>query len=119
MTRTDALRNLLAAVEADDIDTLPDNCFRHAFAGMKTAGIGFNFSEAHEGSVDAAIAFVEAVLPGWGWEGGSLTQSATVYHPDYPGDDFEAPVYSGESDTTARAMLIAALKALIAQENQP
>lgn len=108
MTRLEALTELLAKVGADDIDALPDNCFRHAFAGMPTAGIGFNFSEAHEGSLDAAKALHESVLPGWDWCGGP--EGFSVYSP------LNNDPIDGDCHNPARAWLIAILKALIAQE---
>lgn len=73
---------------------------------------------AFSGSLDAAHALHKAVLPGWAWEGGTLSNSATVYAPNYPGEDFEAPCYSGEDPDPARALLLAILAALVAQEER-
>jgi hypothetical protein len=72
--------------------------------------------DAYHGSLDAACALHEVVLPDWGWEVGTMSGSATVYPPDYPGKDFEAQEYSSEADTPARAWLLAILRALEAQQ---
>ena len=108
MTRLEALTELLVKVGADDIDALPDNCFRHAFAGMPTAGIGFNFSEAHEGSLDAAKALHEAVLPSSWFE---LQRWPVPNMCLARVGDFE-----GRADNPARAWLLAILRALEALE---
>jgi hypothetical protein len=114
MTRLEALKELKEKVEANNIDALPDNCFRHAFAGMKTAGIAFIVSEAHEGSLDACLALHEAVLPGWkhetwgGYAGGA--GGAAVYQSVLSSTKEQSPA------GPARAWLIAILSALIAQE---
>ena len=66
---------------------------------------------AFSGSLDAAVALVEGVLPGWGWKIESPDE-ATVYDDESTGafrsiDNQENP---------ARALLIATLKALEAKE---
>ena len=67
---------------------------------------------AFNGSLDAAKALHEAVLPGWWWR-------VTSPDPHYvqvgmPG----IGVYSGRDETPARAWLLAILEALIAQEDE-
>ena len=84
-----------------------------------TGGIGLrpdnrhlSFYEAFNGSLDAAKALHEAVLPGWRW---ALTRdTANVYLTDRPYDGF---IHSGSCDgKPARAWLLAIIAALIAQE---
>lgn len=70
---------------------------------------------AFNGSLDAAKALHEALLPGWGWALDTLSLSASVYEPDYPGIDLEARCYSAESADPARAWLLAILSALLAE----
>lgn len=67
---------------------------------------------AYMGSLDAAKALHEAVLPGWGWELHD-NGACTVF------DHEESFLYVvGNSDTPARAMLIAVLEGLKAKMQQ-
>jgi hypothetical protein len=76
--------------------------------------------KAYNGSLDAAVAFLEAVLPDWivlaiqQFEIGNLWL-ATICHPQ--GEDWPKwtpyPETSARSDTPARALLLATLSALI------
>jgi len=64
------------------------------------------------GHLDAALALVERVLPGWAWEltrwtGGGYTTSISQYNP---GDE----EFRGQGPTPALALLSALLKALSA-----
>lgn len=63
---------------------------------------------AYDGSVDAALSLLEAVLPGWDWEVAKLNGGLTVHAKVGP-DALEF------SDTPARALLLAILEALISQ----
>lgn len=68
---------------------------------------------AYKGSLDAAKALHEAVLPGWGWQVFALTDCdyvAVLDGPEFSTPEIEAPY------TPARAWLLAILEALIAQE---
>ena len=67
--------------------------------------------EAYNGSVDAAIALMEAVLPGWGWE--INKKSARLAGP-------EGEVFYGQrfSEAPARLFLYAIIDALISQEDK-
>lgn len=68
--------------------------------------------KAYSGSLDAAKALHEAVLPGWfyligfGPKGFGTAVSKSKSEPNY----------EGSADTNARAWLIAIIKALIAEE---
>jgi hypothetical protein len=67
-------------------------------------------------SIDAALALVERVLPGWEWSvwasGGVF--GATIYNT--PEDEIE-PCVSAQAPTAPLAILKAFVAALIAQEN--
>ena len=68
--------------------------------------------EAYHGSLDAALALHEAVLPGWAAVC-DTTGLATVWFAGVEGD---APYHDGESvNNPARAWLLAILEALIAE----
>ena len=117
MTRKEAILALRDAVTVGDIDTLPDNCFRRAFAGYPTAGIGFNFSEAHEGSLDAALALHEAVVPDWTWQVDYtpevlLMPPKSVRHLGWAYGDGMSSGYA------SRAWLLAILEALIMEADE-
>lgn len=107
-----ALQDLLAKVEAGwppDIDTPYMPPFREIWPDWRAQSACL----ANEGSLDAAKALHDAVLPGWD------LQICT-----YEDDLFEVSVslplcvktYDGLSEIIARAWLIAILRALIAQE---
>ena len=73
---------------------------------------------AYRGSMDAALALLGAVLPRVHWAIFSQTTpefvaSIIVSRPDGPDE------YDGVAPTPARALLLATIKALIAQEAQP
>lgn len=65
---------------------------------------------AYHGSLDAAKALHEAVLPGWEWHLGP--SNAKVY--PYNGSPLKS--WSGMADNPARAWLLAILRALAAEE---
>ena len=66
--------------------------------------------KAYNGSLDAAMALHEVVLPGWEWHLGP--SNAKVY--PYNGSPLKS--WSGMSDNPARAWLLAILRALAAGE---
>ena len=66
---------------------------------------------AHRGSLDAAKALHDAVLPGWDWEVAGSNGAAVFYGPHLHG-----PAHLAAADTPARAWLLAILEALISQE---
>ena len=72
-----------------------------------------NARKAIEGSLDAAVAFLEAVLPGWDWE---VSSGPEAIVKDM-GSKEPVTIYEAEADTPARALLLATLEALISGES--
>jgi len=66
--------------------------------------------DAYHGSLDAAKALHDAVLPGWGWETSHLLK-AQVYHMEC-----YSPIFGAQLNNPARAWLLAILAALIQME---
>lgn len=113
MTRKEALTELLAKVEAGwppDIDTPYMRPFIAAFGANWIAG---HANDANRGSLDAAKALHDAVLPGWWWTKPDGPESGTirVVGPDN-GDCYPSSI--GKHEDPARAWLIAIIKAMIA-----
>jgi hypothetical protein len=113
MTRLEALKELAKKVEAGETLTI--------FGRSDPCGLGrarMHLVTAYQGSLDAALALHEAVLPGWFVRG--LTQRghdiwhATIW-PELSIVGREDMVI-GKSATPARALLLADIRALIAQE---
>jgi hypothetical protein len=115
MTRLEALKDLKANVEAGEWAGRPaavlwpfgrimDNNWLHEY------GLAF---KAYEGSLDAALALHEAVLPGWKWCRFANSDSIGVISPA-PGHE----CWSYADPIPARAWLLAILTALISQENR-
>ena len=101
MKRKEALAELIEDVSQDDWPT-PANC--------KDAKISHSQTEkAFEGSLDAAKALHEALLPGWDWVIGRTNDGLTV-HANV-GNEAEA-----FDDCPARAWLLAILRALHSME---
>jgi hypothetical protein len=69
--------------------------------------------QAYSGSLDAAKALHEVVLPGWGWEISNEDTAAVFY-----GNSLSGPCKISASDNPARAWLLAILDALIAEESE-
>lgn len=123
MTRAEALRALIEKVEAgakhigeEAAAAFPPN--QYALACRAYGEWDYRTS------LDAAVAFVEAVLPGWAWVMSrdpemSLLADASVYRWDGNGS---LGSWTGSWDvparTPARALLLAALRALAAQEGE-
>lgn len=112
--RKAALQDLLAKVEAGD----------ETRASIEDAGVRvwpdgndhFLFvlaASAYNGSLDAAKALHEAVLPGWGW---TITDRKADYLSKCWRYDLTSLLWDATASDPARASLIAILKALIAQE---
>ena len=113
MTRKEALAGLIEKVEAGNAD---GRCRLTAKAFSQSVPHSFVWA-AMDGSLDAAKALHEAVLPEWdctlsiGASHASLSEPIGI-NPTrgwYPGPEAEA-------DTPARAWLIAILRALYARE---
>ena len=70
---------------------------------------------AWQGSLDAAVAFLEAVLPGWVY----VVANTSPYKDDhsicavFPRSEDPEKSFEAEADTPARALLLATLDALI------
>jgi hypothetical protein len=120
MERIDALKQLAAKVEAGDKNYHPAKDFHFIYGGPKasftwegsTAG-ALDCDKAYHGSLDAAKALMEAVLPGWDVQIGTYddeTFEASV------APALEAKSYDRISHCMARAWLLAILRALIAME---
>ena len=108
MSRRDDLIALRDAVQAGEW-----------FPGLAQRSIGgvqsyHNARKAFEGSVDAALAFLAAALPGWHFDvatsADGLSNYASVSSPAE-----HRKVHMADSRTPARALLLATLKALIAE----
>jgi len=107
MTDTQALRDLLVKVEAGAIRHSDLDAFIPVF-GLTT--IGNDAHSAYNGSLDAAKALHEAVLPGWEWLIGKSNAKIFPFN-----DTHDVAGCYGMADTAARAWLICILRALIAQ----
>lgn len=107
-----ALKELAAKVEAGEWDHSPNGVARQVFP-YKSASIddlGLTAVAAFNGSLDAAKALHDAVLPGFRWEGGSGGLFDVWDDPAEP--------HKGRCDIPARAWLLAILRALIAENSQ-
>lgn len=121
MDKVEALEALLKKIEMDDWDIMRDE--PHEITGLNGYW-GYFDDVMHKGSLDAALALHNAVLPDEGWE----VYRTAKYPGMIPGScpsPFKAIIgwgaqVSGHSDTPARAWLIAILRALIAiDQNAP
>ena len=123
MTKLEALTDLLAKVKAGAFDPEPTRPLRwrfNKFAEAYELAFGLHNRnlekvwDAYKGSLDAAMALHEAVLPGRGWffeAGGTPRMCAGIFH-----EDVKTPPHIGKADTPSRAWLVAIIKALIAME---
>ena len=108
MTRKEALAELIENVEAG---TFPgDATTQELFGVAPPTRLMVYAYEAFGGSLDAAKALHEAVLPGYRWEG-YQGECFRVWQPDKPEKFIE-----GWDCHPSRAWLLAILRALYAQE---
>ena len=117
-TRKGALQELLAMVDAGG--KIQPFLFQDAFNNQNHANCAGEAYDAFDGSLDAALAMHNAVLPGWI---SNITQLenrwwiAQVVHPQ--GDGWPKwtpyPSWDHADQNPARAWLCAILKALIAE----
>ena len=122
MTKADALIELREKVAAGDCDY--DSAWRYFVSrDMSGAQWATRFREAFCGSLDAAKALHEAVLPGWKWRKANWPHKPNlieVVAPDLSSCllDGSAGFATGEGNNSepARAWLLAILDALIEQE---
>ena len=109
MTRKEALAELIEKVGKGKAPKYtPD--YELALYPIKGMWAAYKAMDAYEGSLDAAKALHEAVLPGWWWK---------VIHPDPSYVQVGMPgigVYAAQSEGPSRAWLLAILRALYAQE---
>ena len=110
------LRGRVAAGEATTM------AFDDAFAGFPDTFIPDRAEQCYFGSLDAAKALHEALLPGWevnasmspcqgGWE-----TAINLWNGRMAPDSCEVIILDHEADTPARAWLLAILDALIAKD---
>jgi hypothetical protein len=102
--KLEALKELVAKVEGGST-SWSGVCVKAAFDGHYQS----LFYEAFHGSLDAAKALHDAVLPGWDYILGNTCNSLTIHARVGPHEE-------EFSDNLARAWLLAILRALIAQE---
>ena len=91
----------------------------HTFAKVYPVATKRNdwLHDAFNGSIDAAKALHEAVLPGWGWHVRQDEKDGSCHaHTLYPKFRVSPGGHTTESNP-ARAWLLAILEALIAQES--
>lgn len=117
MTRLQALEALLDQVKAGEWDFRHDAPARLVFPYHSASAddLGLDARAAFEGSLDAAKALHEAVLPGWPWTIENMNSGLSRAWVN-SSRGLRTPGYVGESDDPARAWLIAILKAIIAEE---
>lgn len=107
---SDDLKKLIEAVEASSISYSNLDPFVAAL-GMNTQANDAHM--AYRGSLDAAKALHEALLPGWIFD---LTNGSCFVCPGLDDDDATTSgQYAGESDVWSRAWLLAILRALVGQ----
>ena len=109
MTRKESLAELIAKVEAGDIAKAP---FWKVWVPEGQEGnLAYTAKQAASGSLDAAKALHEAVLPGWDWEVASPDAAAV-----FSGHRISGPSFLDVSQSSARAWLLATLRALHSME---
>lgn len=133
MTRLEALTELAAKVEAGNLqDQLSGGMpmMTRLHEGLGSISIqGFSDGkamDAYHGSLDAAKALHEAVLPGWAvasfqkWPGVDARVKLWGTHEERGGrwHDYTDGRVEAEDPTPARAWLLAILRALIEQETK-
>ena len=117
--RKQHLTDLLAKVEAG---VIPHSLFDWTDESWPKGVPASLCDRSYHGSLDAAKALHEAVLPGWdyllcsdGSAGGEAEGPIAVVLPDACADH-DRDTYDSGSDNPARAWLIAIIKALISME---
>ena len=115
MTRIEAIDALLTRVKAGEWDHRPNAEARVVFPYKSASAddLGLTARAAFEGSTDAALALIEAVLPGWEY-GLNFDAHGEKYAFVGDGACFETDEVYDKSH--ARALLIATLEALKAKE---
>tara|TARA_R100000084_G_C4655255_1_gene152413 strand:- start:2797 stop:3150 length:354 start_codon:yes stop_codon:yes gene_type:complete len=110
-----ALKELAGRVESGNFYGFNEfaTCWENALGiyTPNTAGYTCGYN-AYKGSLDAAKALHEAVLPEWGW----VWSNRGKGHVTPNSGKYSRLAQTAENDDPARAWLLAILKALIAQE---
>ena len=105
--KLNALDRLIEAVEAGEISKGVTGL--KAFEQFSRNAFGLYQSNAawraHNGSLDAALALHEVLLPGWRWDLDAACNAGVWNSCDL------LPAITGEANTPARAWLLAVLKA--------
>ncbi|WP_395543229.1 hypothetical protein [Neotabrizicola sp. sgz301269] len=106
-TQAEALDRLIAAVDAGNADDSPKGewplrRFLEAFPG--SSGEYIRAADAYRGSLDAAKALHDALLPGWGF---SVHEDSAEVEDDHA----VGPFYDHIGGDPARAWLLAILRA--------
>lgn len=114
MTNTTETQALIDAVEAESVDHGSFN-IEFISGDPRESGIcGVNAHRAYDGSLDAAMALHNAVLPGWEFfiskEGKENEFFASVLNPRW------TLGHSAHSSNPARAWLLAILRAMLTQK---
>lgn len=115
--KIEALKELAAKVEAGEWDHSPNGAARKIFP-YKSASIddlGLTAVEAFNGSLDAAKALHDALLPGWVY---GLNFDARDEAYAFVGDGSDYETDEQYSENHARAWLLAILRTLIDQPTQ-
>jgi hypothetical protein len=110
-------RELLAALKAaKGVDRKIDRAINR----IANPGSGNPETPKYTGSINAALAFAERMLPGWEWRSGSRDADhandwpwAELLPPGWDGGD---DYHGGNAPTAPLAIIIATLEALIARE---
>lgn len=124
MTNPDNLKALLEKVESGEV-----SFFKYYGAGdsLWRAFDTFDDAEsawrAYNGSMDAALSLMEAVLPDWGWRkdhynGESKSYNSATMWVTEPNKWRRGQVCKYDDGNDARALLIAIIKALISQAEE-
>ncbi|QLB38278.1 hypothetical protein phiGT1_66 [Sulfitobacter phage phiGT1] len=88
-------------------------CDHGSFIVMDKPVDGIRAHHAYDGSLDAAKALHDAVLPGWDIQMGTCEDDSFEASVAYP---LRVKTYDGIASSLARAWLLAILDALIAKE---
>ena len=120
MTKQDLikLRDKVAAGKAERFDPLFEIALYPLKNDMKIVYLANDANLAQdrtEGSIDAAVAFLEAVLPGWHYGISSIspTDNGKCFCGVSENPFVSRKIFEAEADTPARALLLATLDALI------
>jgi len=114
MTQEKALEALIEAVEAGTATEFQFHTWRPGLSG--TIKESKAMLRAYNGSLDAAAALHDALLPGWDWEicNDTADKMAAVWPIKQPKNVFDGDPGYGHWPTPARAWLLAILRALAA-----